>query len=394
VQQRLQPFFLQGGAELQDPESYQSKALARTEEQVGIQTASVAKTVQYYALYCIYNATNQVPNIITRNDDRFDNINFFPAWIDAEGWESNTIDPCQGGWNGVECEDDQVTAIDLFTNRLTGSFPREVILLAADGELASGAGNLNRIDLFDNEFLFNNFDNSWWELLGSNFEFLFFQSTSFAGSLDRLPPNIFELDCSFSLIEGGLVDENFDGLNRLNWMLMDGNAYNSSVPSALGRLPNLEFLYIADAFVSGDLSYMEGMPSIVEHWVDINPELGGSIPTFVGLLSTLISFSITENNVRGTLPTELGRLLDMEQMWFYANQITGQIPSELGELSIMNLLQVEGNMLTGDMPSEICANSKDNFGLLDVIGADCAELTTCTCCTCCSFAECNPGLLG
>ena len=58
--------------------------------------------------------------------------------------------------------------IDLFENRLTGVWPDEVTLLASDGPTSRGAGNLNRIDLFMNEFLFNNFDNSWMTNLGSN----------------------------------------------------------------------------------------------------------------------------------------------------------------------------------------------------------------------------------
>jgi hypothetical protein len=163
----LLPYVLQGGAEFEDPESYQSKALARTEEQDGIDNMTDAKTVQYYALYCIYNATNKAPNIVTDTDERFDNIVNYPEWTKATGWEETYVDPCSG-WFGIECEMDEVTAIDLYDNLLTGVFPPEVSLLASDGERATGAGNLNRLDLSNNEFLFNNFDNSWMAFLGSN----------------------------------------------------------------------------------------------------------------------------------------------------------------------------------------------------------------------------------
>ena len=99
----------------------------------------------------------------------------------------------------------------------------------------------------------------------STTEYLFFQATAFAGPLPPLPTGLIEFDCSFSLISGALTDATFAGLNRLDYALLDGNAYNSTVPLVLGTLPNLRFLYIADAFVSGDLSYMQGMPSIFEH---------------------------------------------------------------------------------------------------------------------------------
>ena len=124
-----------------------------------------AKIVQYYALYCLYNATNKVPNAITDADSRFDSISDFPEWKTASGWEENDLDPCSG-WHGITCDNGKVTKIELDSNDMTGNFPHEVTLLASDG---TGAGSLNTIDLFNNEFLFNNFDNSWMTFLGSNF---------------------------------------------------------------------------------------------------------------------------------------------------------------------------------------------------------------------------------
>lgn len=167
VADRLQPFLLQGGAEFDDPASYQSQALRRVEAQVGVEFFSEAKLVQYYALYSLFAATNAVPNIITDADPRFDNLPVFPSWRSKNGWEANNVDPCSG-WFGVVCVNNQVTELNLFSNLLTGSWPHEVSLLASDGPRGtSGAGAITKIDLFNNEFLFNDFDNSWMTLLGS-----------------------------------------------------------------------------------------------------------------------------------------------------------------------------------------------------------------------------------
>ena len=165
VVQAIQPVALQGGNEFNDPNSYQSRALARTEEQVGINDQSPAKIIQYYALYSIFMATNAIPNIITESEGILD----VPGWIVSAGWQSTTLDPCSGAWFGVGCENDLVTELDLFSNLLTGAFPPEVTLLASDGARATGAGALQRIDLFDNILLTNNGDNSWWSQLGSAF---------------------------------------------------------------------------------------------------------------------------------------------------------------------------------------------------------------------------------
>ena len=136
---------------------------------MGVNSFTDRKIVQYYALYCIYCATNAVPNPITTADKRFANITVFPGWLVSTGWTDNNTDPCSGTWFGVDCDGDNVTVLDLFQNVLTGYWPAEVDLLAGDGSRSTGAGSLYRIDLFMNEFLFNNFDLTWITYLGSNF---------------------------------------------------------------------------------------------------------------------------------------------------------------------------------------------------------------------------------
>jgi hypothetical protein len=167
VQMRLTEFALGGGSEFEDPESYQSQALRQVEAQVGVDAFEDAKLIQYYSLYCIYFATFMVPNPVTENDPRFEGIPF-PGWLITTGWQETDLDPCDG-WYGIGCDvQGRVSTIDLFENLLTGSFPPEVVLLALDGPFSTGAGNLFRIDLFRNEFVWNNDDSSWMADLGSN----------------------------------------------------------------------------------------------------------------------------------------------------------------------------------------------------------------------------------
>jgi hypothetical protein len=166
VQLAIQPVALQAGAEFVDPETYQSIALRRVEEQIGVETFNTTKLIQYYSLYCIYAATNSVANAITDTDPRFDGLVVLPSWLISTGWVENNVDPCSG-WFGISCQSGRVTIISLFDNVLLGAFPPEVSLLAADGPRATGAGSLIGIDLYNNEFLFNNFNNDWMEFLGT-----------------------------------------------------------------------------------------------------------------------------------------------------------------------------------------------------------------------------------
>jgi hypothetical protein len=219
---------------------------------------------------------------------------------------------------------------------------------------------------------------------------LIVEETSFSGDIPRLPPNLVNFDVSFAFFTGGLTDANFEGLEMLNFVDLDGNAFNSTVPSVFGRLPNLQFLYLSDSFISGDLSYMNGMAAMREHWIDTNPGLTGPIFDYIGDITTLESFSITFSSLTGTLPTSLGQLSVMLQMWFYSNQLTGPIPTELGSLKTMTILQLEGNAFTGSMPAEVCANTMFPSQTLTVLGADCEDAGfECSCCTCCSLVECN-----
>jgi len=202
-------------------------------------------------------------------------------------------------------------------------------------------------------------------------EYLYCGVTGFAGNLPILPSGIIEVDFAFALIDGGLTSAVFQPAQGLQYVNLGGNAFNTSVPAVFSSLPELQFFYISDCFISGDLSYMQGMPKIFEHWIDVNPGLGGPVFSFIGNLNTLQSFSVTQNSLTGTLPTTLGQLTDMQQMWFYLNLLNGQIPTQLGLLKRMQRLQLEGNSFTGTMPAEICADT-GFLGTLTVLGADCA----------------------
>ena len=181
-----------------------------------------------------------------------------------------------------------------------------------------------------------------------------------------------ELDIANSMITGDLAGAAFENLSSLRFLLMDGVQFNSTIPSEIARLPSLEYLFATDAMITGDLSYMESMPVIFEHWIDRNPGLGGTIPSFLGSLTTLQSFSIAECGFTGTIPESLGNLGLMQQMWLYGNQLSGEIPASLGNLSFMRIFEVEENNLSDSMPQSICDNLSN--GMLRVLGADCDKL--------------------
>jgi hypothetical protein len=359
------------GLEFENPNSYQSKAALWVEQTADVTVHSVERLVQRYALACLYYATNGVENFYTEQAFGAGEVR---KWIDETGWLTND-DECT--WYKVTCNDDGfVTQIELDSNRLTGALPPELTLLKASLEV---------LDLYQN--VFHNIGEAGNHWLGELFNLrkLFYARTymEYTGipTVIGLLTNLEEYDCSYTLYHGPLGGQSWSKLSNLSYLHIGGNRYNSTIPSELASLPNLEFFYAEFADLTGDLSFIPMMPEIVELWIDRNPSMHGSIPSEIGLVSTLKSLSVTDCNLEGSLPTELGSLR-LTQFWSYNNSLTGAIPSELGMIDELVRLGLEDNDFAGTMPAEIC-NLRTPNGLLDRLEADCDDVVTCTCCTCC-----------
>ena len=67
---------------------------------------------------------------------------------------------------------------------------------------------------------------------------------------------------------------------------------------------------------------------------------------------------------------------------------SGTVPTEIGNLRRMEIFQVEGNDLTGVMPDEVCANTQFPAEELNILGADCSEVSVSSQIMICVFARC------
>ncbi len=191
------------------------------------------------------------------------------------------------------------------------------------------------------------------------------------------------LDVSETLFIGDLDGSIFTPLTNLIYLEMGGNLYNTTLPEEITSLPSLEALYIYENGLEGDLTFLPKLSKIVELWIDGNPDLTGTIPTEIGLLTNMMSLSATHCDLWGQIPTEIGKLTLMEQMWFYGNWFSGTIPTELASLPNLKILGLEDNNITNTvMPQGLC--DKNMLSL----SADCAgedNLVDCDCCTCCEY---------
>jgi hypothetical protein len=230
----------------------QSKALAFVEGVVSPATDLIA--IQYYALACIYLATSGVPNVLTI--DMFGDI-ALPTWISTSGWLTNS-DYC--GWYGITCAGSSVNKIVLISNRLFGSFPAEAAMLD---------GALEYLDLYNNEYLFND-GPAGNDFLGdiTSLKYLYYGTTGFTytglpSAIGKLT-NLIEYDCSFSYYNGPIPDV-FGNMKSLVYLDMgDQNWLGNGVPPSITSLPSLEFFYLDNAFIDPAWSRFP-------HWHAQNP---------------------------------------------------------------------------------------------------------------------------
>jgi len=148
-----------------------------------------AEYIHYYAIACIHTASSGVSNKHT--DNEFPNLTTLPGWITSNNWLTNSS-YCT--WYGIACKNGLVDKIELFENRMYGTFAPEVQLLA---------DSVTVIDLFDNFFLTTEGDaGNGWIAKMVNLVQLLFGSTSF--EYPGVAPYINKLPKLSKLIEANL----------------------------------------------------------------------------------------------------------------------------------------------------------------------------------------------
>jgi Leucine-rich repeat (LRR) protein len=122
-------------------------------------------------------------------------------------------------------------------------------------------------------------------------------------------------------------------LTNLFTLDLSNNLLTGSLPSGFAKLSNInEFLVAKNRFV-GDIF------PIALHWrnmthLDIeDTDLGGAIPTEIGLLTNLTYFETRFSKVRGSIPTEIAKLTKLRQLLIDGPLFEGTLPDEIGRMT-------------------------------------------------------------
>ncbi|CAI9778310.1 unnamed protein product [Fraxinus pennsylvanica] len=213
----------------------------------------------------------------------------------------------------------------------------------------------------------------------------------------------------------GPLPQNFNQLDKLQNLGLQGNHFNGKLPSFSG-LSNLQFAYLDNNdFDTIPADFFHGLSSVRVLALDSNPfnestgwsipgelaessqlanfscskcNLVGPIPDFFGTFPSLTSLKLAYNRLTGDIPSTfhdsmlqvlwlndqngggmtgsidvIGTMVGLTQAWLHGNQFTGSIPDDIGDLTSLRDLNLNGNQLVGLIPPTL-ANM--NLQVLDL----------------------------
>jgi len=140
---------------------------------------------------------------------------------------------------------------------------------------------------------------------------------------------------------------------RVTEIDLSENELNGTIPTEIGNLTNLHYLYLYSNQLSDEIPVEIGNLTGLRILRLYSNQLTGEIPSEIGNLTNLTSFSLGSNQLTGEIPTEIENLSNLTSLSLYSNELSGEIPDEVGNISNLHLLQLQSNELTGEIPAEI-----------------------------------------
>jgi len=357
---------------LLDEMTPQRQAMIWMAQNKNVNALEHTEKLQRFVLAVLFYSTNMIPSVHVEDPK---------AWKVADNWMSDA-DSCD--WMGVECnEDNSIIAIYLEQNRLSGKIPVDIALIS---------NKMQTLDFTDNVMHMRDDDFDAFLSLSNLKTFLMDDNYLFHDK--GLPPqfaalsNLEKMRLSYNVFEGELDSEApvLASMTKLTHLEMESNYFNGTMPSAIEKMDQLTYLYMRRNNMAFNLDFMKTgqFDNMFAMWLDGN-FVSGTIPTEIGLMSSLASFSVANATLRGTIPYEIGNLNQLRRLWLFGNNLSGNIPQALNELQLLEVVELHGNNLVGNMPEGVCASVRNSEYAYKSLTSDCASAVTCgkSCCTQC-----------
>lgn len=141
--------------------------------------------------------------------------------------------------------------------------------------------------------------------------------------------------------------------NRVDRIFLHDNLLTGNIPSEIGNLSNLKYLWLQGNQLSGSIPAAIGDLKQVEQLFLNDNMLSGNIPAETGNLSQLAELVISRNQLSGNIPAEIGKLSHLVELLLNNNELSGSIPAEMGNLTRLQSLLLNYNQLTGEVPETV-----------------------------------------
>lgn len=259
-----------------------------------------------------------------------------PAWNSDLGWLGPVGTECD--WQGIFCRDQQIVAIELDLNNLSGPLSGslfeldslEVISFEAnqiDGaipDLWAQLPNLRLLDLASNNLQGPVPDS----IVQSSIQLLSLSNNQLDGELDSIPFN--------PTLEGLWIDQ---------------NQMSGSIGVNIASLPNLKYLYVQNNNLQGILAAPIFLSSQLEELSLANNSIAGNLPEFALPTGRLVFLDLSNNQFNDDfgewVNSQKDALTSVQVMLFDENNLTGSVPSGLSSLIDLRELRLTGNSLDG-----------------------------------------------
>ncbi|KAL4557917.1 hypothetical protein LXL04_036111 [Taraxacum kok-saghyz] len=230
------------------------------------------------------------------------------------GWNQSG-DCC--GWGGVTCDKSgHVIGLDLNHESISGGF--------------NGSSSLFRLKnlsviLLDENTLSSQIPESF-----ANFQNLTVLSLRACNLSGPLPKKIFQGSrnlASLNLYQNNLTGgiPSFQGVNSLQFLDLSYNSLTGDFPESLLTLPSIEYVYLSNNRLSGQIS---GKGIVVSSYKIRNLDLSrnkfeGPIPEFIFKLPVLSTLMLSENNFNGVVDLEtFGKFKELYALELSYNDLT------------------------------------------------------------------------
>lgn len=140
--------------------------------------------------------------------------------------------------------------------------------------------------------------------------------------------------------------------SHLQWSGVNGNNRDGHVTMLDLSHRNL----VSPSFLPLELVLLS--PTLELLWLSDNMGLSGTIPNYIGDLTSLSSLSMYRTSMEGSIPKSLYNLPKLSSLRLYKSNFSGSISSNIGKLIGLRWLWLHENRFSGVLPQELGSLSK------------------------------------